>query len=76
MPKHGYVSLTLKREVADLLRARAKQAHMGINDLLETLLLGQSRHRPKPNNTLQQTSTIQSQINQNNPLFKREALKL
>ena len=53
MPKRGYVSLTLKREVADLLRARAKQAHMGINDLLETLLLGQSRNRPKPNNTLQ-----------------------
>ena len=53
MPKRGYVSLTLKRKVTDLLRARAKQAHMGINDLLENLLLGQSLNRPKPNNTLQ-----------------------
>ncbi|MCD6528868.1 hypothetical protein J7L06_01060 [Candidatus Bathyarchaeota archaeon] len=59
MPKRGYVSLTLKRKVTDLLRARAKQAHMGINDLLENLLLGQSRtvlnrimpyNKPRPSN--------------------------
>ncbi|MCD6530063.1 hypothetical protein J7L06_07250 [Candidatus Bathyarchaeota archaeon] len=46
MPKRGYVGLTLKREVADLLRARAKQTHIGINDYLKTLLLGPSRDGP------------------------------
>ena len=43
MPKQGYTGLCLKREVAELLRAKARQAKMGINDFLTALLLGPSQ---------------------------------
>jgi len=39
MPKPGMVGVSLKREVAQLLRAKAKEANMGINDYLTFLLM-------------------------------------
>ncbi|KPV62383.1 MAG: putative transposase DNA-binding domain protein [Candidatus Bathyarchaeota archaeon BA1] len=41
MPKPGMAGLCLKTEVANLLRAKAKEANMGVNDFLTTLLLSQ-----------------------------------
>jgi hypothetical protein len=32
MPKQGYTGLCLKKEVAELIRAKAREAKMGIND--------------------------------------------
>ena len=40
MPKPGMAGLTLKREVYMLLKAKAREAGMGINQYLETLLIG------------------------------------
>ncbi len=42
MPKPGMTGLCLKTEVAELLRAKAKEANMGINDYLTAILLGRS----------------------------------
>ena len=42
MPKPGMVGVSLKREVAQLLRAKAKEANMGINDFLIALLMEKS----------------------------------
>ncbi|MCX8171042.1 MAG: hypothetical protein N3E47_03580 [Candidatus Bathyarchaeota archaeon] len=42
MPKPGMVGLTLKREVYVLLKARAREAGMGVNQYLETLLISQT----------------------------------
>ncbi|MCL6579358.1 MAG: hypothetical protein K6T73_08230 [Candidatus Bathyarchaeota archaeon] len=39
MPKPGMTGICLKTEVAQLLRAKAKEANMGINDYLATILL-------------------------------------
>ncbi|MGB9841637.1 MAG: hypothetical protein ACPLKZ_02805, partial [Candidatus Bathyarchaeales archaeon] len=39
MPKPGMTGICLKTEVAELLRAKAKEANMGINDYLATVLL-------------------------------------
>ncbi len=38
MPKPGMAGICLKKEVAELLRAKAKEAKMGINDFLMTVL--------------------------------------
>jgi len=38
MPKPGMTGLCLKTEVAELLRAKAREANMGINDYLTALL--------------------------------------
>jgi hypothetical protein len=46
MPKPGMVGVSLKREVAQLLRAKAKEANMGINDFLIALLMEKSLNRP------------------------------
>jgi len=46
MPKPGMVGVSLKREVAQLLRAKAKEANMGINDFLTALLMEKSLNRP------------------------------
>lgn len=49
MPKPGMVGLTLKKEVYELLKAKAREAEMGINQYLENLLIGrigQSWDRP------------------------------
>ena len=43
MPKQGYTGICLKTEVAQLLRAKAKTANMGLNDYLTSLLLGPSQ---------------------------------
>jgi len=47
MPKPGMVGMTLKREVAELLRAKAKAANMGLNEFLETMLIGPSPTLPQ-----------------------------
>ena len=39
MPKPGMCGLTLKLEVYELLKAKARQAGMGINAYLERILL-------------------------------------
>ena len=46
MPKPGMTGICLKTEVAQLLRAKAKEANMGINDYLTAILLGPSWDRP------------------------------
>ncbi|MBS7636106.1 hypothetical protein KEJ37_01975 [Candidatus Bathyarchaeota archaeon] len=38
MPKPGMAGICLKKEVAELLRAKAKEAKMGINDFLKAVL--------------------------------------
>ncbi|MCS7125286.1 MAG: hypothetical protein NZ932_07740 [Candidatus Bathyarchaeota archaeon] len=38
MPKPGMIGVSLKKEVAELLRAKAKEANMGINDYLMAVL--------------------------------------
>jgi len=39
MPKPGMTGICLKTEVAELLRAKAQEANMGLNDYLTTILL-------------------------------------
>lgn len=39
MPKPGMTGICLKTEVAELLRGKAREANMGINDYLATILL-------------------------------------
>ena len=39
MPKPGMTGICLKTEVAKLLRAKAREAKMGINDYLTALLM-------------------------------------
>jgi len=41
MPKPCMAGLTLKKEVYDLLKAKAREAGVGINQYLENLLIGQ-----------------------------------
>jgi hypothetical protein len=48
MPKTGMTGICLKTEVAELLRAKAQEANMGINNYLTALLLGPSQ-TPKNN---------------------------
>src|SRR3989337_1999481 len=43
MPKPGMTGITLKQEVADLLRTKAQRANLGLNDYLTSLLLGPSQ---------------------------------
>ena len=70
MPKQGYMGLCLKREVAELIRAKAREAKMEINDFLTALLLGPSqihgwdRPRTVPNPLTQQQISIQQALNQ------------
>ena len=45
MPKPGMTGLCLKTEVATLLRDKAENANMGLNDYLTALLLGPSQPR-------------------------------
>jgi len=46
MPKPGMTGICLKTEVAQLLRAKAKEASMGINDFLMALLMEKPLDRP------------------------------
>jgi len=46
MPKPGMTGICLKIEVAQLLRAKAKEANMGINDYLTFLLMEKPLDRP------------------------------
>ena len=43
MPKQGYTGLYLKTEVAELLKAKAREANLSLNDYLTTKLLGRSQ---------------------------------
>jgi len=43
MPKPGMTGLCLKTEVAELLRAKAREANLNLNEYLTTLLLGPSQ---------------------------------
>ena len=46
MPKPGMTGICLKTEVAQLLRAKAKEAKMGINDFLTFILMGEPLNGP------------------------------
>jgi len=46
MPKPGMTGICLKTEVAQLLRAKAKEANMGINDYLTFLLMEKPLNGP------------------------------
>ncbi|MEM3823406.1 MAG: hypothetical protein QXH87_00570 [Candidatus Bathyarchaeia archaeon] len=46
MPKPGMTGVCLKTEVAELLRAKAKEAKMGINDFLTALLMEKPLNGP------------------------------
>ena len=46
MPKSGMTGLCLKTEVAELLRAKAREANMGINDYLTALLTKSASNCP------------------------------
>jgi len=46
MPKPGMTGICLRTEVAELLRAKAKEAQMGINDFLMVLLTKAPQKRP------------------------------
>ena len=48
MPKQGMTGLCLKTEVANLLRSKAENASMGLNDYLTALLLGPSQSGEPP----------------------------
>jgi len=52
MPKHGMTGICLKTEVAELLRTKAKEAQMGINDFLTSLLMGKPFNGPAEPETL------------------------
>ena len=70
MPKPGMTGICLKTEVAELLRAKAQEANMGINNYLTALLLGPSqihswdRPRTVPVSLTQQQISIQQALNQ------------
>jgi|GEM_PF-3366369 hypothetical protein len=38
MPKEGFIAISLKKEVAEMLRNKAKEAKMGINQFLTLIL--------------------------------------
>ena len=42
MPKKGYTGISLKTEVAQLLRSKAKASNKGLNDYLTSMLIGPS----------------------------------
>jgi len=46
LPKPGMTGICLRTEVAELLRAKAKEAQMGINDFLMVLLTKAPQKRP------------------------------
>ena len=48
MPKPGMTGICLKDEVADLLRAKAKAANLGLNDYLTSLLMAPSLGPSQP----------------------------
>ena len=70
MPKIGMTGICLKQEVADLLRAKAKSANMGLNDYLTSILIGPSQpcfeDRPGtvPNPPAQQLISLLQALNQ------------
>ena len=80
MPKKGYTGISLKIEVAELLRAKARQACMGINDYLTALLLGPSWDSPgtvpTSNNFTQPTSINPLQISPKQTAFQEINLKM
>ena len=76
MPKPGYTGLTLKQEIAQLLRQKAQQAGIGINQLLIQLLQDGPRtvptHKNPPHPSLKHP--LNHQYNRNHPQqAKREA---
>jgi len=46
MPKPGYTGLTVKKEIAELLKSKAKQEGLGLNAFLLKLLQNSSRDCP------------------------------
>ena len=77
MPKPGMTGICLKQEVADLLRAKAKSANMGLNNYLTSLIIGpslscqppyqgpsQDRPRTVPNALIEQAINLIQAVNQ------------
>ena len=78
MPKPGMIGISLKTEVADLLRAKAQEADMGLNDYLTSLLLGPSqqctedRSGTVPNPLTEQPISLPQALNQETSLNKAQ----
>ena len=46
MPKEGFTAISLKKEIAEMLRNKAKEAKMGINEFLALILEKKLFSRP------------------------------
>ena len=55
MPKKGYTGISLKTEVAELLRSKAKAANKGLNEYLTSMLIGPSLQGLGPSKTAPET---------------------
>jgi len=68
MPKPGMTGICLKTEVAEPLRAKAKEANLSLNDYLTTKLLGPSRDSPNAcGQTIHKPPTSSKLTNQPKP---------
>ena len=65
MPKKGYTGICLKTEVAQLLRAKAKAANLGLNDYLTTVLIGPSQDSPRAVPQISLNQTLNQKTNPN-----------
>ncbi|KPV63341.1 MAG: hypothetical protein AOA65_1349 [Candidatus Bathyarchaeota archaeon BA1] len=61
MPKPGMVGMTLKQELAELLRAKARSANMGLNEYLTSILIGPYLSQNQDGPGLSPTPTLQQQ---------------
>ena len=69
MPKFGMVGVTLKSEVAGLLRSRAKQAGMGLNEFLLAILTGPSEDCPNSPITVSKINLVLSLVSKTEFIF-------
>jgi len=77
MPKQGMTGLTLKIEVAELLRSKAKASGIGVNDYLTAILMGPSSGQSwdRPTNMSNALNLLESQPESNlklSPVLKTE----
>ena len=74
LPKLGMTGISLKTDVAELLRAKAREADMGLNDYLTSLLLGppqlctEDRLGTVPHLLTEQPISLPQALNQENSL--------
>jgi len=68
-PKKGFTAISLKKEVAEMLRSKAKEAKMGINKFLPLIL--EKKLFPRPSKTAHKrvNNVNHKQLPQYNSLF-------